>query len=111
MPFVPFAATVGTALGTSAAVGGAVVAGTVAKVGMDIAAGQQAKKAAKKASQDVSTQNAAAIQNLKDSQANASTQAQAAIDARRRAASQTIFTSPLGVTQQASVAKKQLLGQ
>lgn len=49
MPFIPFAAAVGGALGTSAAVGGLVVAGTAAAVGTKIASGIAQKEAQKSA--------------------------------------------------------------
>lgn len=58
MPFIPFAAAVGGALGTSAAVGGAVVAGSAIAVGTSIA-GNIAQKKAQESAQDFATQQAA----------------------------------------------------
>lgn len=116
MPFLPFAATVGAALGGSATLGGLAIAGAGATAAGTISSGVQASKQAKSANSaanDALLKNAAAVQSVKDAQTNASTQAQSALDTRRRsmAGSQTIFTSPLGLTQQATTAKKTLLGQ
>jgi len=68
---------------------------------------------AKKAGEAASNAQAQATLDLQNSQATASSQAQAALNAKRQAASasQDIFTSPLGITGQASTARKQLLGQ
>ena len=49
MPFIPFAAAVGGALGTSAAIGGAVVAGTALAVGSKVASSIAQKEAQKSA--------------------------------------------------------------
>lgn len=110
MPFIPFAAAAGSALGTSAAVGGAVIAGGTALAANSVISGQQQAKAAKKASADAAAQNAAAIQNMKDAQAKASTVASDSVKRRLATMSQTVYTSPLGVTEQAATAKKTLLG-
>lgn len=111
MPFIPFAASVGAALGTSAGIGGAVVAGTALKVGMDIVGANKQAKASKNAANDASVVNTAAIQTVKDAQGSASNNAQATILARKRTASQSVYTSPLGLSDTASTAKKSLLGQ
>jgi Rod binding domain-containing protein len=57
--------------------------------------------------------NAKAIADAKATQAAASSQAMAQIEARKRAMarSKTVYTSPLGLTTEASTARKQLLGQ
>lgn len=86
---------------------GAAIAGAVHTIS---SSNKQAKEA-KNAASDAAAKNAAAIQDVKDSQANASTVAQKQLLARRRAGTQTTFTSPLGVGDQASTAKKTLLGQ
>lgn len=109
---VPFAAGVGTALGTSAAVGGAVVLGATALSAMPIIQGQQAAKAAKSAAAAADERQQKAIADLKAQQEAASTQAMNAVNARRSrmTASNTIFTDPLGIAGTATTAKKQLLG-
>lgn len=66
---------------------------------------------AKNAAQAAEQQNAATIAAFKDSQATASTNAQTAVRRRAKAASQTVFTSPLGLSTQADVSRKTLLGQ
>jgi len=60
MPFVPFAATVGAALGGSATLGGIAVAGTAAAVGSSIAASNAQKEAQKKAEDFANQQQAEA---------------------------------------------------
>ncbi len=57
------------------------------------------------------TADAAAAQGLKDAQATASTQAQARLKAKTSGASQSVYTSPLGISGTADTAKKLLLGQ
>lgn len=116
MPFIPFAAAAGAALGTSAAVGGAaVLAGgfLAAKTATDIINSGKQAKAAKNAANDAANRNAAAIQSVKDAQSSASNNAQSALEAklRARAGSQSVYTNPLGISGTADVAKKQLLGQ
>lgn len=68
-------------------------------------------KDANKAADEAKKANDAAIQNVKDAQAGASNQAQKALKARSSAGTQTVFTSPLGITQQANTSRKVLLGQ
>jgi hypothetical protein len=123
MPFLPFAATIGSmigATGTAAAVataGGMAIAGTAAAtaaVGTSLYGSSAQKTASKKAADAAQQQNAAAVQSVKDAQGSASTTAQstlADVTKRVRQSSQTIFTSPLGIGGQASTAKKVLLGQ
>lgn len=112
MPFVPFAAGVGAALGTSAAVGGAVVAGTALAIGTPIYQGIEATKEAKSAANAANERQNKLISDLKAEQEGASSQALAAVNARRArmAASNTIFTNPLGIAGMATTAKKSLLG-
>ena len=102
MPFLPFAAT--------AKVGGVVGAAVIGKTIYDTkAATTQVKKAAAhQQSVTASAQRAAQEADLKSkAQAEESRRAFAASKAR----SQTIFTSPLGLTGQATVARKKLLGE
>lgn len=75
-----------------------------------IDAKKQVKETQKQAAQ-VQQQNAAAIKQAKDSTAGASDKASDIIRAKRATATQTVFTSPLGIGGQANVARKQLLGQ
>ena len=86
---------------------GAAAVGFGAKSVMD---SRNQAKAADKAAEQASKQNAAALQTVKDSQANASNNAQKVLAVRRRSGSQTVFTSPLGITTEAATAKKVLLG-
>ena len=73
---------------------------------------QSAATMSKNAANDAAQAQAQAIANLQNAQNTASTQAQNALDAKRRAAtsSQDVFTSPLGLTTQAATSKKVLLG-
>ena len=91
----------------------AAIVGGLATAGATVYSAQSQANATKKAANAASAQNAAAIQNAKDAQSAASTQAQNAITSKARAvgASQSIYTSPLGLTTQASTVKKTLLGQ
>lgn len=85
-----------------------------AAVAMPVVQAKEQTKSLKSAMNQATEQNQAAIQEVKDAQANASNQATAAIETRRRRAqsgSQTIFTSPLGISGSAAVARKTLLGQ
>ena len=117
---MPFLAPIGIALGftgAAAAVAGTVATGlAVAGVGEGIALGinsaSQASQA-KKASEAAANQQASATAALQTAQDTASTQAQGALTAKRQAAaaSTDIFTSPLGLTTQASTARKTLTGQ
>lgn len=121
MAFIPAigAAILGTT-GTAAATGfaatavGAAAVGTTAYMGYQALTGPAKQaKAANKAAEEASRQNAAAIQGVKDAQSNASNAAQAQLQARARArsGSQTVYTSPLGISGQADTAKKKLLGE
>jgi len=112
--FIPFAATVGSAMGTSAAVGGAVVAAGTAMVGSAIAnpiMARKAGKAAGKAADDVRDRSDREAVALKNAQASASSQASQAVRKRAASRTQTVFTSPLGLSGQAATAKKRLLGE
>lgn len=74
------------------------------------AAAEQTKKVdAQIAAQE--KQTAAAIQTVKDSQAAAPSKAVENVRRKTSAFSQTIYTSPLGLSGQAATAKKILLGQ
>lgn len=85
-------------------IAGGIAAQTVSSV-------QQADQT-KKAAATAAAQQAAALASLTTAQNTASTQAQNALTLKRQAAasSQDIFTSPLGLPQQATTAKKTLLG-
>ena len=88
-----------------------IIAGaTVAATASSISSGQQQAKASKQAAADAQAQNAAAIQSVKDAQSSASTKASDSIKRRVASASQSIYTSPLGLTGQAETSKKVLLG-
>lgn len=90
----------------------AIIGAAGISAGVSISQGNRQAGAAKNASQAVEQQNSKAIQDVKDAQASASTQAQSALDAKRRASNvtQSVYTSPLGITTQAETAKKTLLG-
>lgn len=114
MPFVPFAAAAGTALGTSAAVGGAVVAGSALAAGSSIANSVAQSKQKKSISSQIGSfmsEVEASKQNVKDAQASASTSAVETLRRKTSGMSKTIYTNPLGIGGQASVARKTLLGQ
>lgn len=112
MAFIPFAATIGAALGGSATLGGIAVAGAAGLAANSVIQGQQQSKDAKKAAASAANQQASAIATLQQSQQQASTQAQDALTARRKvtASSTDIYTNPLGIGGQAQIAKKTLLG-
>ena len=64
--------------------------------------------------EQIAAQTAATDQSISDAktaQDAASSQAQSAVAKRAAAASQTVYTSPLGVQTQADTAKKTLLGK
>lgn len=65
----------------------------------------------KKLIEAAQAENRAAIQSVKDAQTTSSTNAAESIRKRVGSMSQTIYTSPLGIGGQASVARKTLLGQ
>jgi hypothetical protein len=92
------------------------IAGGVAAVGAgtSLYQGQQARKDAKSAAADADARAKAAANELKESQAAASSNAQKALEERRKrqiAGSQSVYTSPLGIAGSADVARKVLLGQ
>lgn len=82
-----------------------------ASAGASIYSSNQQAKASKQASEAAAQQNSAAIQAVKDGQNNASTNAAATIKKRVSSASQTVYTSPLGLSGEASTVRKTLLGQ
>jgi hypothetical protein len=89
------------------------VGGGAAMVGSAMSANNKAVKSANSAQEEAQQRNAAAIQEVSQAQSNASSQAQASIRAKKSAMarSQTVFTNPLGIADQANTAKKQLLGE
>lgn len=89
----------------------ALAAATAVSAGASIYNSQQGIKASKNAANDAAAQNAAAIQSAKDAQDNAGTKAAAAVRQRVSGASQTVYTSPLGLSGDASVVRKTLLGE
>lgn len=93
--------------GIGLTVGG--VAGAL--IGNQLDTMHKAKSDAKNAAQAAQQQNAAALQTVKDAQAGASANAVASVARRRSAVTQTQFTSPLGLSTQADVTKKILLGE
>ena len=118
MAFIPFAATVGSWLGGSAALGGAAIAGTAAAVGSTVASSVSAKKASKEAANAMSSMKPAPLPeppkiDVGAEQAKAAASAQAQMDQRRKsiARNKTIFTNPLGIAGEAETIKKKLLGQ
>lgn len=113
MPFIPFAATVGTALGGSATLGGLAIATAAGSIAQGVTSTQSQANAAKKAANAAAANNAAAISQAQDSVNAAGANASAAMKKRNQAMarSKSIYTSPLGITTQAQTAKKTLLGQ
>lgn len=116
MAFIPFAATVGTWMGGSAALGGTAIAAgasALATSGVSAYQGAAAATQADKARKDVENRSNAALKAAEDQKKLAASQAQetALSKQRARAGSQSVFTSPLGLQGQASTARKTLLGQ
>ena len=93
----------------------AMVAIGVAATGIGVTAyqGEKQSNAIKKAANAAADANNKAIKEAQLAQDTAASQAQAQIDARRKrvTANNTIFTNPLGIQDQAAIAKKSLLGQ
>ena len=83
-----------------------------AAVGVEAYEGQSQATQTKKATEAAAAQQAAATAALTTAQDTASTQAQNALTAKRQAAaaSSDIDTSPLGISTQATTARKTLLG-
>jgi hypothetical protein len=86
-------------------------AAAVGATAFNVVSQQKQAKEAKKDAAAAAAQNAAAIKQVKDAQKTSGEQAQQIIARRRSAATQTIYTSPLGVSTEAATAKKVLLGQ
>lgn len=86
-------------------------AAAVASTGLSIKSSIDQRKDAKRAIGDMQAQNQAATQSLKDAQGEASGKAQSLLKRRTSSISQTIYTSPLGLSGMASTARKTLLGQ
>ncbi len=101
------------ALMGSTAAGWGAVGGAVGAAGGSMLDASDTSKAMKSAAANANAQAQAQAKALKDAQDTASSQAQAAVNSRRAryAASNTIFTNPLGIAGLASTAKKTLLGQ
>jgi negative regulator of sigma E activity len=115
MPFVPFAATVGTWLGASAAAGGAAIAGVTAAVAGGVystvssaAQAEQEKKSQQEALDFQAQQVAAAEAKVKGAEALASQTAADKLKKQRLSQTQTILSSPLGITENANVTKTTL---
>jgi uncharacterized protein HemX len=90
----------------------AVLAVGALSAGVSVYEGNQQEKAIKNAQNDAAAAQAKSLEEAKAAVAGAGDQAQAQIDAKRRAiaASNTVFTNPLGIGGQAAVNKKTLLG-
>jgi len=76
--------------------------------------GQTATKAMKEAAESADIRAKQAAKEMADAQSSAASQAQEAINERRRRAisgSQSIYTSPLGISGTANISRKYLLGQ
>jgi hypothetical protein len=93
-------------------ISGAIIVSTIATSAVSTANATAQKKAIKNAQNDMNAANDKAIADAKAAQEVAGSQAQAQVDARRRrvADNSTIWTSPMGLTDQATTAKKSLLG-
>jgi hypothetical protein len=91
-----------------------IIAGAaVGSAGYSIYSANQQMKASKQAASDLDARSQQAVADLKTEEANASTMAMNAIQARRSrmiAGSSTIFTNPLGIAGMAETSKKTLLG-
>lgn len=125
MPFIP---AIGASVLSGLGVAGPVTAGAATAAGIGaigavagagygltqaaMAPGKAAAKSANNAANQAAQANAAAMQNLNDAKAAAATTAQGNLSKRVKSSSyQTIYTNPLGISGQATVARKTLLGQ
>lgn len=92
---------------TTAIIASAVIAG-----GVSYYEGEKQQTAIKKAQNDAEARQKKALEDAQRAQQTAADQAQAQIDQKRRAiaGSQTIFTNPLGISDQANVIRKTTLG-
>ena len=120
---MPVFTTIGLALGATVAasaagigafgVGVAASALAAGAYGMSRSNESKANKSYKAATHEADVRNQAAIAEVSQSQSAASSQAQASIRAKKSAMarSQTVFTNPLGIADQATTAKKSLLGE
>lgn len=89
----------------------AIALGAVGSAASNIIGSQKTASANKNAAQEATQQNNAAIQAAKDAQATSGDQAAAQVKARVSGASQTVYTSPLGLANDATTIKKNLLGE
>lgn len=93
------------------AVGGLSALSTGASVGMSAMANKKATKEINNATNDVKIQNDVAIKKLQDSQEQSSVKETDNVKRRMARFTQTNYSSPLGISGQANVARKTLLGQ
>ncbi len=119
---MPFLAPIGFSLGVTGSVASGVGVGLASAVGAG-AVGLGAYGASKflssmtpkqqpsYAGSTAQSRNTAAVDELQAAQNTASTQAAELVRRRRRSGTQTTFTNPLGISDQATVAKKTLLGE
>ncbi len=115
---MPILGSIGVALGatagttTATALGAGAVAATGFGIAKTISNSRNQVRSANEAAQRAQEQNALAVQNVKNAQANASTvAANTTADRNRARSSRSIYTSPLGIRTQAVTAKKILLGE
>jgi hypothetical protein len=85
--------------------------GYAAMAGATAYSGYSQTKATNEAAEEAASKNAQALAEAKAAEAGAESQAKEAVKARKRAQTQTTYTSPLGVGTEATVAKKKLLGE
>ena len=107
------AASAGAGLGAFA-VGVAATGLAGAAIGTSMSSKAKATTQAKNAANDANVANQAAIKTVKDAQVNASNDAAAKISqvqSRIRRSSQSIYTSPLGISAKADITRKKLLGE
>ena len=112
MPFIP---AIGVALGATVGTAGATWLGAAALGAGAFGASKLLKSFTPEQTQfqgsDAQLRNTQATQELQQAQTSASSDAARLIQKRRRAGTQTVFSNPLGVTDQATIARKTLLGE
>lgn len=89
----------------------AIIGASAIATGASVYQGQKQATASKKAAEAANSANNEAIAKVQAAQKTSSEQAVNTIKRRTASMSETIYTSPLGLTGQADVSRKTLLGQ
>lgn len=86
-------------------------AGTAYGVYSSVTTARDSKKASENAARDASAANNKAIADAKAAQETAASQAQERARAKKNSMTQTVFTNPLAIGDQANLSRKSLLGE